>query len=139
MVFKRTPKPKSGETAAERALKKMQEREGGKSEAQAAYQEGRRLEEAGDDEAALQAHQESAMAWERYHEETSHGVSHEPYERIAIILRRYKQPHAEVQVLERYIANAGRDPHPKLISRLYRAQELVAAAEAAELEEEEGR
>ncbi len=137
MVFKRTPKPKSGDSPAERALKKMQEREGGKTEAQEAYNEGRRLEEEGDDEGALRAHQESAMAWERYHAATAHGVSFEPYERIAIILRRYKQPHAEVEVLERYIANAGRDPHPKLVSRLYRAQELVAAAEAAEAEEDE--
>ncbi len=135
MVFKRQPKKRDPAAFAERALKKVQEQDEEKQLAQAAYEEGRRLEEEGDDEAALQAHQESVLAWERYHQVTSHGVGHEPYERIAILLRRYKQPHAEVEVLERYIAAAGRDPHPKLVARLERAQQLAWEAEQAEEEE----
>lgn len=135
MFKRRNPdKPRPGGDLAAKALEKLKQAEADNQEATESFDAGRAAEEAGDDEAAMAAYRTCIQAWARRHEDTGHGVPYEPFERLAILLRRAKEPRAEAAVLERY-HRMNRDPHPKLTRRLERARELVMEAEMAEMAE----
>jgi len=109
---------------AEAALRKVLAQDEAMETAVAAHEEGRAHEAAGDDEAAVAAYLRSAAAWEARFRATGYGAPAGPYERLAILLRRAKEPDAEAAAIERYIAHAGRDVHPGMLVRLERVREL---------------
>lgn len=127
-MFKRKPKPRDDDVAM-RVLDKIQEQSADQREAADAFAEGQAAEEADNADAAIDAYIRSAAAWERHHQRTQFKVPSEPYYRLAILLRKAQALDMEVQVLESYMAHAGRDPDQKLAERLEILAERLEAVD----------
>ncbi len=136
MVFKPRSKKPREPTAAEKIMEKISGERDAQRTANEAYEAGRACEADEDEEGAIGAYLASVDAWEAYHKQTGYAVESGPYERLAILFRRIKEPGMEVEVLQRYLQRAGRTPNYKLQDRLERAYELLEMAQA-ELEDDE--
>ncbi len=124
-MFKRKPKPRDpANDIASRALGKVQAESRAREEANARFEIGQMAEGSGDEPAAIPEYLASVAAWEEYHRVTGHEVPPEPYARLGVLLRRAKDIDAEIEVLEGYMAHAGREPDARLQERLRRAYEI---------------